>query len=148
MPHQVAVEETAEYVLFEVGPLTCGLRIELVQEIEDDLEITRVHRAPDWVSGVINLRGQLLTIIDLRTKLGLPSAAQKAHHKVVVVKGDEGLMGLLVDSLDDVVTADLADVEAPPSHIEDVPGIFFEAIYKMPTGLAALLDLTQVLAAD
>lgn len=142
------VNETAEFVLFRVGPLTCGLGIEKVQEIEDNLDITQVHRAPAWVSGVINLRGQLLTIIDLRSKLGLPAQQRTATERVVVVKGDEGPMGLLVDGVDDVVEANLSDVEPPPSHIEDVPGVFFGAIYKMPHGLAALLDLAQVLKAD
>ncbi|MBT4101356.1 MAG: purine-binding chemotaxis protein CheW [Gemmatimonadetes bacterium] len=148
MPRVDVETETCDYVLFQVGSLTCGLNIDRVQEIEDNLEITRVHRAPHWVRGVINLRGQLLTIIDLRSKLGMPAADMSTTKRVVVVKGDEGLMGLLVDAIDDVVEADLADVEPPPSHIGQVPGIFFDAIYKMPSGLAALLDLAQVLAPD
>ena len=148
MPRVDVETETCDYVLFQVRSLTCGLNIDRVQEIEDNLEITRVHRAPHWVRGVINLRGQLLTIIDLRSKLGMPAADMSTTKRVVVVKGDEGLMGLLVDAIDDVVEADLADVEPPPSHIGQVPGIFFDAIYKMPSGLAALLDLAQVLAPD
>lgn len=134
-----------ELVLFACGDLLCGLDIRQVQEIDKNLEITRVRHARPYVRGVLNLRGQLLTIIDLRSKLGLEPIDIDADMRVVVAKGTDGIVGLLVDSVADIVEARVEQMEPPPSNIDEVPGIFFSAIYKMEAGLAAVLDLEQVL---
>jgi len=135
-----------ELVLFTVGNLLCGLDIRQVQEIGSRLEITAVHHAPPYVRGVINLRGQLLTVIDLRRKLGLPPLDLEDGMRIVVTRGPQGLLGLLADSVADIVDIDSERLESPPGHIEEIPGVFFTAIYKMADRLAAVLDLPQVLA--
>ena len=137
--------EIRELVLFACGDLLCGLDIRQVQEIDRNLEITPVRHAPAYVRGVLNLRGQLLTILDLRSKLGLQPIDIDADMRIVVARGPEGIVGLLVDSVTDIVEAPVDEMEAPPSNIEEVPGIFFSAIYKMAEGLAAVLNLEQVL---
>ena len=137
--------EIQELVLFACGDLLCGLDIRQVQEINKNLAITRVRHAPSYVRGVLNLRGQLLTIVDLRSKLGLEPADIDADMRIVVAKGAEGIVGLLVDSVADIVEAPAEEMEPPPSNIDAVPGLFFRAIYKMDAGLAAVLNLGQVL---
>ena len=137
--------EIQELVLFACGDLLCALDIRQVQEIDRDLQITPVRHAPPYVRGVLNLRGQLLTILDLRRKLGLQPIGMDADMRIVVVKGPEGIVGLLVDSVADIVEAAVDAMEPPPSNIQEVPGIFFSAIHKMDDGLAAVLDLEQVL---
>ena len=137
--------ETRELVLFSSGNLLCGLDIRQVQEINKNLEITRVRHAPPYVRGVLNLRGQLLTVIDLRRKLGLEMIAIDVDMRIIVAKGGEGIVGLLVDRVADIIEARVDEMEPPPSNIDAVPGSFFSAIYKMEMGLAAVLDLEQVL---
>jgi purine-binding chemotaxis protein CheW len=97
------------------------------------------------VRGVLNLRGQLLTVIDLRCKLGLKPVAIDAQMRIMVVRREEGVVGLLVDQVEDIVEASAAEMEPPPANLGAVPGIFFSAIYKMDAELAAVLDLDQVL---
>ena len=137
--------ETRELVLFSSGNLLCGLDIRQVQEINKNLEITRVHHAPPYVRGVLNLRGQLLTVIDLRKKLGLEMVDIDADMRIIVAKGGERIVGMLVDRVADIIEASVDEMEPPPSNIDAVPGSFFSAIYKMEMGLAAVLDLEQVL---
>lgn len=137
--------ETDELVLFSVGNLVCGLDILAVQEIISDIAITPVYHARDYVRGVINLRGQLLTVIDLRSKLGMQPLELSDEMRVVVVRGEDGIVGLLVERVADVVAVDAETLEAPPGHIEKVPGVFFDAICKMENGLAAVLNLSRIL---
>ena len=133
-------------VLFVAGDLVCGLDILQVQETIKRFEITAVEHAPTYVRGVINLRGQLLTVIDLRCKLGLPQVEIDPQMRIVVVRGVDGIAGLLVDSVADVVEVADTDLKPPPGHIQEIPGVFFSAIHQMETGLAAVLDLDEVLA--
>lgn len=139
--------DVQKIVLFMAGDLVCGLEILQVQETIKHFDITAVEHAPPYVRGVINLRGQLLTVIDLRSKLGLPVAEIDAQMRIVVVRGTDGIAGLLVDSVDDVVEVDGNNLKPPPGHIKEIPGVFFSAIHQMETGLAAVLDLNEVLVA-
>ncbi len=137
--------EDRDLVLFRSGDLLCGIDVVRVQEINRNLDITVVHRAPDYVRGVLNLRGQLLTVIDLRRKLGMESVGIDSNMRVVVVRRDGVEVGLLVDQIVDIITADSLSTEPPPANVAGVGGIFFSAVYKMETALAAVLDLDRVL---
>ena len=137
--------EDRELVLFRSGDLLCGVDVSRVQEINRNLDITAVHRAPDYVRGVLNLRGQLLTVIDLRRKLGMESASIDPDMRVVVVRRDGAEVGLLVDQIVDIIEAGGSNMEPPPANVAGVAGVFFCAVYKMETALAAVLDLDRVL---
>ena len=142
-----ARHDIAELVLFSVGNLLCGLDIRSVQEINKQLEITPVPHAPEYVRGIVNLRGQLLTVVDLRCKLGLhPASSIDPDMRILVVRGPDGIVGLLVDRVADVIEIDGEDLEPPPGHIDKVPGAYFYAVHKMEGELAAVLHLTEVLA--
>ncbi|MFA6900752.1 MAG: chemotaxis protein CheW [Desulfurivibrionaceae bacterium] len=135
-------------VLFESGNLLCGLDITHVQEINKDVAVTIVHRAPEYVRGVINLRGEIVTVVDLRTKFGFEPLAQDAETQIVIVRqGDENI-GLMVDSVSDVVIADEKDIEPPPSNLAGVTGRFFKGIYKLEHSLVTILNIDELLARD
>jgi len=136
---------SGELVLFYSGDLLCGLDLSHIREINRNLDIARVHRAPDYVRGVLNLRGQLLTIIDLRRKLNLEPAEIHEQMRVLVVRREEGEVGLLVDQVVDIVPVDAEDLELPPANLSGVEGSFFCAVYTMENDLAAVLDLGRVL---
>lgn len=134
--------------LFQSGDLLCGLDIAHVQEINQNLAITVVHRAPDYVRGVINLRGAIVTVIDLRKKFGFePLAAETEPQIVIIRQGDENI-GLLVDSVSDVVVAGEEDIEPPPSNLAGVTGQYFRGIFKQDDTLVAILDIDELLLRD
>lgn len=134
--------------LFQSGDLLCGLDIAHVQEINQNIAITAVHRAPDYVRGVINLRGEIVTVIDLRRKFGFEPLDSEAEMQTVIVRqGDENI-GLLVDSVSDVVMAAEEEIEPPPSNLAGVTGHYFKGIYKPDHNLVAILDIDELLARD
>jgi len=137
--------EDRDLVLFRSGDLLCGIDVARVREINGNLDITVVHRAPDYVRGVLNLRGQLLTVIDLRRKLAMESASIDLNMRVIVIRRDGVEVGLLVDQIVDIIAADGLNTEPPPANVALVGGIFFSAVYKMETALVAVLDLDRVL---
>ena len=138
-------EETRELALFQVDDMICGLDTSLVQEINKQTEITPVHRAPDYVRGVMNLRGEIATVIDLRKKFNMDSLDINEDMKIVVVRQGSENIGLLVDSVTDVVMADSQDIAPPPSNVSGVTGIFFEGIYTMKEDLVAVLNVDVLL---
>ena len=137
-----------ELAVFQVGPITGALDIGDIQEINKHLDITAVFNAPPCVRGVLNLRGRIITVIDLREKLGLPTRELDATMRIIVVADGEEHIGLLVDRILDVTPVDPARLEAPPSHIRGVSGAYFASIYKMNDGLAAILDIAAVLGQE
>jgi len=147
-PSHSTNETMRKLALFETGNLLCGLDILHVQEINKNIAVTVVHRAPNYVCGVINLRGEIVTVIDLRTKFGFEPLTQEAETQIVIVRqGDENI-GLLVDSVSDVVIADERDIEPPPSNLAGVTGRFFKGIYKLEHSLVAILNIDELLARD
>ena len=141
-------DRVLELVLFSVEDLWCGLPIDLVQEIIRPPPITPVRVGRPEVRGVINLRGQIVTVIDLRRRFGLePAALARQARIVVVIHGDEQV-GLLVDRVEDTVTTDPELMSAPPGNLSGVRGKLFEGVYRMEERLVAVLDSESVLFGD
>jgi len=135
-----------ELTIFEVGPITCALGIQDIQEINKHLEITRVANAPEHIRGISNLRGSIITVIDMRLKFGLTKKEFDDTTRIVVVKNQGEQIGLLVDKMLDVLQAREEDLEPTPSNISGVAGKYFSGIYKMDNKLAALLNTDEILS--
>lgn len=136
--------DTLELIIFRVGSIVCALKTIGVQEIIKELRITPVHNSPAYVKGVINLRGRIVTIIDMRNKFGLEPSDSSTMRIVIVSLGDEAI-GLLVDSIDDILKADTSFIEPAPSSLNGLNGDFFTGIFKMEEGLVAIVSLDAVL---
>ncbi|MFA5906144.1 MAG: chemotaxis protein CheW [Desulfobacula sp.] len=134
-----------ELALFQIGDMLCGLDTCHVQEINHNFEITPVHRAPDYVRGIINLRGEIVTVIDLHQKFGMPPSEAHDDIQVVFVRYEEECVALLVDSIYDVVIANHFDICAPPSNVDGISGAFISGIYRMEKDLVIVLDLDELL---
>ena len=134
--------------LFIVGDILCGVNTSHVREIIKHFHITNVPGAPEYVRGVLNLRGQIVTIIDLRKKFGLESLAINDKMGIVVIFSEGEDIGLLVDVVKDVVTADSKNLKPPPSNIREVTGRFFSHILKMKKERVAVLNLDQLLKSE
>jgi purine-binding chemotaxis protein CheW len=134
-----------ELAIFQVNDMLCAVETRFVQEINQNTDITFVHRAPAYVRGVINLRGEIVTVIDLRTKFQLDSVPITDDSKIIVVMQEGENIGLLVDSIYDVVIADRSSISSPPANVGGVAGAFFSGVYRMETSLVAILNLPELL---
>ncbi len=137
-----------EFVTFRVGDSLMGVSIHLVDGINRLVEVTPVPGAPYYVRGVINLRGEVVTVVDLRTILGLPPAEITEHTRTVVVRSKDEQIGLLVDRIADAVKIRTDDIDPPPANVGGVEGRFFKGVYKLETELLIILDVDTALAAE
>src|ERR1700732_907721 len=109
--------ETSQFCTFYLGKLLFGVELKSVQEVIRSLEMTRVPLAPAVVSGLINLRGQIVTAVDLRRRLELDPAPPGQLAMNVVVRSEDGAVSLLVDEIGDVVEVDQSTFELPPETL-------------------------------
>jgi purine-binding chemotaxis protein CheW len=143
-PRNVAGGEL-QLATFYLGQLCLAVEIGQIQEIMRDVSITRVPESPPEVSGVINLRGAVATIIDLRRVLGLPPAAPGAARTLIVRSRDESI-GLLVDRVADITSVDTRELLPPPPNVGRVDGRFIRGVCPRETEIIVVLDLEAALA--
>lgn len=136
-----------EFVTFYVGPLLLGAEISQVEEINRHLDIAPVAHAPQWVQGVVNLRGDVVTVVDLRHVLGLGRIQIGRQTRNVVISADGERVGLLVDRIADVVKTYRNDINALPANLTTAQGRFFQGVVELDHGLLAVLNLGEVLTA-
>lgn len=141
-------KNTVELATFFVGDALCGMDILKVQEINKLIEMTRVPKAPEYVLGILNLRGEIVTIIDLGKKLALKSTDLNDKTRNVIVNSNEEHIGLMVEQIGDVVQAEWGKIEKPPANIGGVQGRFFTGVYKTEDRLIGILDVDKVLEDD
>jgi len=136
-----------QFASFQVGDLLLGIDIRQVQEINRNLQITPVPHAPEAVRGVINLRGEVVTVIDLRTVLGLENLEFNRSTRNVILKQGGEQIGLLVDSVAEVITCQATDIDPLPENLGGRESTCFSGVYKLPHGLLVLLNVAETLAA-
>lgn len=134
-----------ELATFYVGHALCGMDILKVQEINKLMEMTKVPQAPDYMVGILNLRGQIVTIIDLGQKLGLGSVEITNESRNIIINAPGEHVGLLVSRISDVVMADPDRIEQAPANMSGVQGSFFTGVYKTENRLIGILDIKEVL---
>jgi purine-binding chemotaxis protein CheW len=139
--------EAGQYVSFYLGEDLFGVPIGQVDEINRHLDLTPVPHAPAWVRGVINLRGAVVSVVDLRSIPGLsPAGLARASRNVIVHFGSEHV-GLLVDRVADVVSVPAGALDPPPASLRGTGGRFFCGVYKLDSELMAILDIEAALGA-
>ena len=137
--------DTVELASFYVGEALCGMDILKVQEINKLIEMTRVPQAPEYVLGILNLRGEIITIVDLGKKLGLKSTEMSHKTRNIIVNSNGEHIGLMVEQISDVVQARFERIEAPPANIGGVQGKYFTGVLKTKDRLIGILDVEKVL---
>ena len=141
-------KEIVELATFYVGNGLCGMNILKVQEINKLMQMTKVPQAPDYVLGILNLRGQIVTIIDLGKKLGLGETDITCDPRNIIVNSAGGHVGLLVKQISDVVSADMSKLEQAPANMSGIQGEYFTGVYKTKQNLIGILDIDRVLRID
>ncbi|MGD9701940.1 MAG: chemotaxis protein CheW [Acidimicrobiia bacterium] len=130
---------------FRLGELRVGVDVTQVQEVMRDQQATKVPLVPDVIHGLINLRGEIVTTIDLRRRLGLPAREDSASPMNVVIRTPDGPVALVVDEIDDVIDADEHLFELPPPTLHGVRREFVTGVFKLEHALLLVLDLERVL---
>ena len=135
-----------QLVVFDLASEGYGVDIGAVREIIRMQEITRVPRTPEFVEGVINLRGKVIPVIDLRKRFGLQVADQSKDNRIVVVDIGKQDIGVIVDAVTEVLRISAASVEPPTSFITSADSDYLLGIAKLESRLIILLDLESVLS--
>lgn len=146
---QIRGGDTVQVIVFNLGDERYGVDISQVREIIRPSQITRIPNAPDYVEGVINLRGQITTIINLRKRFGMESKPIDNNTRIIVVEFDNAVIGMMVDTVNEVKYLSTADIEDLPSIItarEEAK--FLKGVGKLPDGLLIMIDLNKVLSED
>jgi purine-binding chemotaxis protein CheW len=134
-----------ELATFYVGESLCGINILNIQEINKNVDITHVPQAPEYVVGVLNLRGRIVTVIDLGEKLDLSPININKENRNIIVDSQEEQIGLLVDSISDVLLARSDKIEPAPANLGGIKGKFFKGVFKTEDKLIGVLDIEEVL---
>jgi purine-binding chemotaxis protein CheW len=139
------MSETIQVVSFKLGSEEYGVDIAQVQEINRMVAVTHVPRAPQFMEGVINLRGQLIPIIDLRARFGMPRAEHTKNTRIVVTEIGAKRVGMVVDSVSEVLRLPLDQVEPAPEMITGVDTEYIRGVGKIEDRLIILLDLAKII---
>lgn len=140
--------EQLQLVTFQVADEEFAVSILQVQEINRMLPITRVPHSPPCVEGVINLRGHIIPVIDLRKRFGLDVIERGSQSRIIVVEVDTRVIGFVVDQVREVLRIQDTIVEPPPSITSQVDVAYIEGVAKLEDRLLILLNLSQLLDAE
>jgi purine-binding chemotaxis protein CheW len=137
------MEKTSQFCTFYLDQLLFGVELTGVQEVLRSLEVTKLPLAPEVVSGLINLRGQIVTAVDLRRRLELEAAPPGANAMNVVVRSQDGAVSLRVDEIGDVVEVEESSFEAPPETLRGPVRAMILGIHKLNDRLMHVLDIEK-----
>ena len=137
--------EVLQLVSFSVGQEEFGVDILKVQEINRMVEITRVPNASEFVSGVINLRGKVIPVIDLRRRFGIGKKDNDKNTRIIVVELTGRVLGFVVDAVNAVLRIPRSVTEPPPPMVAGIGSEYITAVGKLEDRLLILIDLEKVL---
>jgi purine-binding chemotaxis protein CheW len=139
-------EELLQLVSFNIGDEEFGVDILKVQEINRMLDVTRVPNTPEYVDGVINLRGKVIPIIDLRRRFDMERKEHDKNTRIVVVELSGTVVGFVVDAVSEVLRIPRSVTEPPPPIVAGIQADYITAVGKLEDRLLILLDLEKVVA--
>ncbi len=143
-----ATETTEHLATFVLDSEEYAVDVHVVQEIRRVTEITAVPRAPEFIRGVINLRGRILPVVDLKRKLRMGQVEIGKGSRIVVVRLKDRLLGLLVDGAQQVLKVPLSRIEPPPEEVVAGGGDYIRGVAKLDDRLIILVDLARILAQE
>ena len=145
MEDLIIASETALYIVFRVGQEQYGIDIRYIDNIVRMQHITRVPKLAAYLKGVINLRGEVIPIMSLRLKMGLPADEESKSARIIIVKLEQyGTIGMIVDEVREVVTLDLDTQVEKMAYDKEDKNNFIQGVGKYEGGLISLLDLNIV----
>lgn len=133
----------SQFITFNIDRNLVGINIKDVREINRILDLTPVQHAPEYVKGLVNLRGNTVTVFDLGKRLGLKGHEITEESHNIILKKDT--VGLLVDNIGDVIEAEEEDIESPPANMGGVDGKFVEGVLKLKEDILLILSAEYLL---
>ena len=137
--------EVLQLVGFQLGNEEYGIDILKVQEINRVTDITKIPQSPDFVEGVINLRGNIIPIIDLRKRFHMPEREHDRQTRIVVGEIDDRTVGFIVDAVSEVIRLPVNTVEPPPPIVSGGKAEYIKGVGKLEDRLLMLLDIDKIL---
>lgn len=156
---------TRQFTSFYLGDAIFGVDILMTREINRHLDLTPVELVPEFIRGLLNLRGQIVTVLDLGIKLGLSQRQITNNSRILILKSNaelhshlqsgqlqdstsDDLVGLLIDGVGDMVTVESNEIEPPPSNLGGVDRRYLNGVVKLNNELMATLEVQRVLALE
>ncbi|GIO83822.1 chemotaxis protein CheW [Paenibacillus faecis] len=138
--------EELKVIVFKLGHEEYGIDVDKVQTIERMMPITRVPKTFSFVKGVINLRGVVIPVIDLRGRFGLPEAEYTDQTRIIIVAANEMEVGFIVDSANDVIDLNTESIDTPPDVVGGVKAKYLQGVARLSDErLLVMLNLSEVL---
>ncbi len=140
--------DVLQLVTFSLGNEEFSVDILKVQEIIRLMELTRVPKAPKFIEGVINLRGKVIPVMDLRKRFSMPEAEDSSEARIIVVELDNATVGFRVDGVSEVLRLPADTVDPPPTMVYGIETEYIKGVGKLDDRLIILLDIDKVLTED
>ncbi|AAW86321.1 chemotaxis protein CheW [Aliivibrio fischeri] len=141
-------DEVLQWVTFQLEEETYGINVMQVREVLRHTEIAPVPGAPDYVLGIINLRGNVVTVIDTRSRFGLMQGEITDNTRIIVIESERQVIGILVDSVAEVVYLRSSEIDTTPSVGTEESAKFIQGVSNRDGNLLILVDLNKLLSDD
>ncbi len=141
-------DEILQWVTFRLEDETYGINVMQVQEVLRYTEIAPVPGAPSYVLGIINLRGNVVTVIDTRARFGLASSEVTENSRIVIIEAEKQVIGILVDSVAEVVYLRSSEIDSAPNIGTEESAKFIQGVSNREGELLILVDLNKLLSDD
>ena len=138
-------DDVIQWVTFRLAEESYGIAVMQVQEVLRVTEITPVPGAPDYVLGIINLRGNVVTVLDTRKRFGLPANEMDDASRIIIIESGEQVVGLLVDSVAEVVYLRAAEIESSPNVGNEESSRYIQGVANRDDDLLIVVDLNKLL---
>ena len=145
---ELNVDPLTQWVTFMLSGEKYGINVMQVREVLRDIEIAPVPGAPDYVLGIINLRGNVVTVIDTRSRFGLPSGETSEESRIIIIENNEQTLGLLVDSIAEVADIHKSQIEVTPNVGNDDSSKYIQGVHSRDGELLILVSVDKVLNDD
>ncbi|GAB58382.1 chemotaxis protein CheW [Rheinheimera nanhaiensis] len=143
-----ATDVVLQWVTFKLQEETYGINVMQVQEVLRYTEIAPVPGSPDYVLGIINLRGNVVTVIDTRSRFGLEPADVTDNSRIVIIEADKQVIGILVDSVAEVVYLKASEIDTAPNVGTEESARFIQGVSNREGELLILVDLNKLLSEE
>jgi purine-binding chemotaxis protein CheW len=148
MADESKAAEEIQLVVFSLGREEFAVEVTQVREIMRMEEITRMPKSPHFVEGIINLRGQIIAVVELAKRLNLETGERSGETRIIVVETEDIKVGMIVDSVSEVLRVAADAVEPSPTLATDISAAYLQGVLKQDNRLIILLDLTKVLSLE
>jgi len=141
-------EDQVQFVIFQLGESEFGVAINQVLRITRLMDITRVPRAPHFLEGVVNVHGEIVPVLDLKRRFDLPMGEYDDRARILIVEVEDQRVGMIVDSVTEIVRIPTAAIEPPPAMVAQISGVYLTGLGRLDDRLIIILDLSRVLTPE